>query len=122
MEANLLELVKWNTVAKQLDTLMKRIGLARHLALKLHVLGRDAGRVQVFLERGIKYYLFLVERHIFMSHPFVENAGFPLTSLILLHQLEDKMKAHHCFMDFLLQVSRQSDCWLDPSVRALSNH
>ncbi|XP_027034885.2 nuclear pore complex protein Nup133 [Tachysurus fulvidraco] len=33
-----------------------------------------------------------------------ENAGFPLTSLILLHQLEDKMKAHHCFMDFLLQT------------------
>uniref|UniRef100_A0A3P8S548 Nucleoporin 133 n=1 Tax=Amphiprion percula TaxID=161767 RepID=A0A3P8S548_AMPPE len=33
-----------------------------------------------------------------------ENAGFPLTSLIILHQLEDKMKAHGCFMDFLLQV------------------
>ncbi|XP_060755074.1 nuclear pore complex protein Nup133 [Neoarius graeffei] len=33
-----------------------------------------------------------------------ENAGFTLTSLILLHQLEDKMKAHHCFMDFLLQT------------------
>ncbi|KAI5089830.1 nuclear pore complex protein Nup133, partial [Silurus meridionalis] len=33
-----------------------------------------------------------------------ENAGFPLTSLILLHQLEDKMKAHHFFMDFLLQT------------------
>ncbi|KAM9454415.1 nuclear pore complex protein Nup133 [Clarias gariepinus] len=33
-----------------------------------------------------------------------ENAGFSLTSLILLHQLEDKMKAHHCFMDFLLQT------------------
>uniref|UniRef100_A0A8C3A5V1 Nuclear pore complex protein Nup133 n=1 Tax=Cyclopterus lumpus TaxID=8103 RepID=A0A8C3A5V1_CYCLU len=31
-------------------------------------------------------------------------AGFPLTSLIILHQLEDKMKAHGCFMDFLLQV------------------
>uniref|UniRef100_A0A8D3BKD8 Nuclear pore complex protein Nup133 n=1 Tax=Scophthalmus maximus TaxID=52904 RepID=A0A8D3BKD8_SCOMX len=30
--------------------------------------------------------------------------GFPLTSLIILHQLEDKMKAHGCFMDFLLQV------------------
>lgn len=33
-----------------------------------------------------------------------ECAGFPLTSLIILHQLEDKMKAHSCFMDFLLQV------------------
>uniref|UniRef100_A0AAQ5YI23 Nuclear pore complex protein Nup133 n=1 Tax=Amphiprion ocellaris TaxID=80972 RepID=A0AAQ5YI23_AMPOC len=32
------------------------------------------------------------------------SAGFPLTSLIILHQLEDKMKAHGCFMDFLLQV------------------
>uniref|UniRef100_A0A3B5LVW4 Nuclear pore complex protein Nup133 n=1 Tax=Xiphophorus couchianus TaxID=32473 RepID=A0A3B5LVW4_9TELE len=34
----------------------------------------------------------------------LESAGFPLTSLIILHQLEDKMKAHCCFMDFLLQV------------------
>ncbi|XP_037621481.1 nuclear pore complex protein Nup133 [Sebastes umbrosus] len=33
-----------------------------------------------------------------------ESAGFPLTSLIILHQLEDKMKAHGCFVDFLLQV------------------
>ncbi|XP_066515739.1 nuclear pore complex protein Nup133 [Hoplias malabaricus] len=33
-----------------------------------------------------------------------ESAGFTLTSLILLHQLEDKMKAHHFFMDFLLQM------------------
>ncbi|XP_030636232.1 nuclear pore complex protein Nup133 [Chanos chanos] len=33
-----------------------------------------------------------------------ESAGFTLTSLILLHQLEDKMKAHHCFMDFLSQM------------------
>ncbi|XP_034044297.1 nuclear pore complex protein Nup133 [Thalassophryne amazonica] len=33
-----------------------------------------------------------------------ESGGFPLTSLIILHQLEDKMKAHGCFMDFLLQV------------------
>ncbi|XP_058496946.1 nuclear pore complex protein Nup133 isoform X2 [Solea solea] len=33
-----------------------------------------------------------------------EGVGFPLTSLIILHQLEDKMKAHGCFMDFLLQV------------------
>uniref|UniRef100_A0A8C8MJS5 Nucleoporin Nup133/Nup155-like C-terminal domain-containing protein n=1 Tax=Oncorhynchus tshawytscha TaxID=74940 RepID=A0A8C8MJS5_ONCTS len=33
-----------------------------------------------------------------------QSAGFPLTSLIILHQLEDKMKAHSCFMDFLLQV------------------
>ncbi|XP_056136281.1 nuclear pore complex protein Nup133 [Lampris incognitus] len=33
-----------------------------------------------------------------------ESATFSLTSLIILHQLEDKMKAHGCFMDFLLQV------------------
>ncbi|KAJ0051108.1 hypothetical protein NL108_013845, partial [Boleophthalmus pectinirostris] len=33
-----------------------------------------------------------------------ESGGFPLTSLIILHQLEDKLKAHGCFMDFLLQV------------------
>ncbi|XP_029284239.1 nuclear pore complex protein Nup133-like [Cottoperca gobio] len=33
-----------------------------------------------------------------------ESASFPLTSLIILHQLEDKMKAHVFFMDFLLQV------------------
>lgn len=33
-----------------------------------------------------------------------ESGGFALTSLIILHQLEDKMKAHCCFMDFLLQV------------------
>uniref|UniRef100_A0A8C9WD56 Nuclear pore complex protein Nup133 n=1 Tax=Scleropages formosus TaxID=113540 RepID=A0A8C9WD56_SCLFO len=33
-----------------------------------------------------------------------ENAGFTLTSLILLHQLEDKMKAHSFFMNFLQQV------------------
>ncbi|XP_047222929.1 nuclear pore complex protein Nup133 [Girardinichthys multiradiatus] len=33
-----------------------------------------------------------------------ESAGFPLTSLIILHQLEDKMKAHCYFMDFLLQM------------------
>lgn len=33
-----------------------------------------------------------------------ESGGFPLTSLIILHQLEDKMKAHVCYMDFLLQV------------------
>lgn len=32
------------------------------------------------------------------------SVGFPLTSMIILHQLEDKMKAHSCFMDFLLQV------------------
>ncbi|XP_062865729.1 nuclear pore complex protein Nup133 isoform X2 [Trichomycterus rosablanca] len=38
-----------------------------------------------------------------------ESAGFTLTSLILLHQLEDKMKAHHCFMDFLLQISNQNE-------------
>ncbi len=39
---------------------------------------------------------------------FPESAGFPLTSLIILHQLEDKMKAHGCFMDFLLQVLRHA--------------
>ncbi|XP_036386531.1 nuclear pore complex protein Nup133 [Megalops cyprinoides] len=33
-----------------------------------------------------------------------ESAGFSLSSLILLHQLEDKMKAHCFFMDFLQQV------------------
>lgn len=33
-----------------------------------------------------------------------ESGGFSLTSLIILHQLDDKMKAHICFMDFLLQV------------------
>ncbi|XP_051559907.1 nuclear pore complex protein Nup133 [Myxocyprinus asiaticus] len=33
-----------------------------------------------------------------------EGAGFTLTSLLLLHQLEDKMKAHRCLMDFLLQT------------------
>ncbi|XP_062404993.1 nuclear pore complex protein Nup133 [Sardina pilchardus] len=33
-----------------------------------------------------------------------EGAGFPLTSLILLHQLEDKMKAHGCLLDFLNQM------------------
>ncbi|XP_016362068.1 nuclear pore complex protein Nup133-like [Sinocyclocheilus anshuiensis] len=33
-----------------------------------------------------------------------EGAGFTLTSLILLHQLEDKMIAHRCLMDFLLQT------------------
>ncbi len=38
----------------------------------------------------------------------VEGAGFTLTSLILLHQLEDKMKAHRCLMDFLLQVPHQT--------------
>ncbi|XP_048844114.1 nuclear pore complex protein Nup133 [Brienomyrus brachyistius] len=34
-----------------------------------------------------------------------ESAGLTLTSLIVLHQLEDKMKAHCFFMDFLQQVS-----------------
>ncbi|XP_041108732.1 nuclear pore complex protein Nup133 [Polyodon spathula] len=33
-----------------------------------------------------------------------ETVGFSQTSLILLHQLEDKMKAHCFFIDFLLQV------------------
>uniref|UniRef100_A0A673JYV0 Nuclear pore complex protein Nup133-like n=1 Tax=Sinocyclocheilus rhinocerous TaxID=307959 RepID=A0A673JYV0_9TELE len=37
-----------------------------------------------------------------------EGAGFTLTSLILLHQLEDKMKAHRCLMDFLLQDMLQA--------------
>nr|XP_015217906.1 PREDICTED: nuclear pore complex protein Nup133 [Lepisosteus oculatus] len=32
-----------------------------------------------------------------------ETSGFSLTSLILLHQLEDKMKAHCFFMNFLLE-------------------
>lgn len=39
-----------------------------------------------------------------------ESTGFPLTSLIILHQLEDKMKAHGCFMDFLLQVRTHTLC------------
>ncbi|OCT89964.1 nuclear pore complex protein Nup133 [Xenopus laevis] len=42
-----------------------------------------------------------------------EAAGFSNTSLILLHQLEDKMKAHSFFVDFLHQVglfSRLSTC------------
>ncbi|XP_028828633.1 nuclear pore complex protein Nup133 [Denticeps clupeoides] len=33
-----------------------------------------------------------------------DESGFTMTSLILLHQLEDKMKAHVCFMDFLSQM------------------
>ncbi|MBN3309249.1 NU133 protein, partial [Amia calva] len=33
-----------------------------------------------------------------------ETAGFSNNYLILLHQLEDKMKAHYSFMDFLCQV------------------
>lgn len=33
-----------------------------------------------------------------------EGAGFSLSSLILLHQLEDKLKAHGCLMDFLNQM------------------
>ncbi|XP_068451700.1 nuclear pore complex protein Nup133 [Clinocottus analis] len=43
-----------------------------------------------------------------------ESAGFPLTSLIILHQLEDKMKAHGCFMDFLLQVGLLDRLGLSP--------
>uniref|UniRef100_W5NEH8 Nucleoporin 133 n=1 Tax=Lepisosteus oculatus TaxID=7918 RepID=W5NEH8_LEPOC len=39
------------------------------------------------------------------SVPDAETSGFSLTSLILLHQLEDKMKAHCFFMNFLLEVS-----------------
>ncbi|XP_077461332.1 nuclear pore complex protein Nup133 isoform X1 [Stigmatopora argus] len=50
-----------------------------------------------------------------------ESAGFPLTSLIILHQLEDKMKAHSCFMDFLLQVGlleRLGHVWVRSSPMA----
>ncbi|XP_061626192.1 nuclear pore complex protein Nup133 [Phyllopteryx taeniolatus] len=50
-----------------------------------------------------------------------ESAGFPLTSLIILHQLEDKMKAHTCFMDFLLQVGlleRLGHIWVRSSPMA----
>ncbi|XP_057700536.1 nuclear pore complex protein Nup133 isoform X2 [Corythoichthys intestinalis] len=50
-----------------------------------------------------------------------EIAGFPLTSLIILHQLEDKMKAHSCFMDFLLQVGlleRLGHVWVRSSPMA----
>ena len=35
-----------------------------------------------------------------------EAPGFSNTSLIILHQLEDKMKAHSFLMDFIHQVSR----------------
>uniref|UniRef100_H3B1I6 Nuclear pore complex protein Nup133 n=1 Tax=Latimeria chalumnae TaxID=7897 RepID=H3B1I6_LATCH len=38
------------------------------------------------------------------SVPDAETAGFSNTSLILLHQLEDKMKAHSFYIDFLHQV------------------
>ncbi|CAH2251509.1 nuclear pore complex Nup133, partial [Pelobates cultripes] len=44
-----------------------------------------------------------------------ETAGVCNTSLIILHQLEDKMKAHSFFMDFLHEVglfSRLSTCQL----------
>ncbi|XP_063297517.1 nuclear pore complex protein Nup133-like [Pelobates fuscus] len=44
-----------------------------------------------------------------------ETAGICNTSLIILHQLEDKMKAHSFFMDFLHEVglfSRLSTCQL----------
>ena len=34
-----------------------------------------------------------------------EAPGFSNTSLIILHQLEDKMKAHSFLMDFIHQVS-----------------
>ncbi|XP_077575978.1 nuclear pore complex protein Nup133 isoform X2 [Stigmatopora nigra] len=47
--------------------------------------------------------------------------SFPLTSLIILHQLEDKMKAHSCFMDFLLQVGlmeRLGHVWVRSSPMA----
>ncbi|XP_019750267.1 nuclear pore complex protein Nup133-like, partial [Hippocampus comes] len=51
-----------------------------------------------------------------------ESAGFPLTSLIILHQLEDKMKAHSCFMDFLLQVHTKSISWeKDPKLGEFPN-
>ncbi|KAM8952541.1 nuclear pore complex protein Nup133 [Pelodytes ibericus] len=48
-----------------------------------------------------------------------EAAGFSNTSLILLHQLEDKMKAHSFFLDFLHEVglfNRLSTC----QVRGIS--
>ncbi|MEQ2192180.1 hypothetical protein XENOCAPTIV_008186, partial [Xenoophorus captivus] len=54
-----------------------------------------------------------------------ESAGFPLTSLIILHQLEDKMKAHCYFMDFLLQVSQISllfDCLVEEEERILKEN
>ncbi|KAG8583132.1 hypothetical protein GDO81_008293 [Engystomops pustulosus] len=45
-----------------------------------------------------------------------EAAGLINTSLILLHQLEDKMKAHSFFLDFLHQVSQMDvifECLVD---------
>ncbi|KAG8440947.1 hypothetical protein GDO86_006618 [Hymenochirus boettgeri] len=58
-----------------------------------------------------------------------EAAGFSNTSLILLHQLEDKMKAHSFFLDFLHQVgifSRVRTCHTRDMLRAtrllLSEH
>lgn len=50
--------------------------------------------------------LFIIKTlNTFLSLSRAESTGFPLTSLIILHQLEDKMKAHGYFMDFLLQVN-----------------
>lgn len=53
------------------------------------------------LEKDLNCFVFFL-----LSLGFEESAGFPLTSLIILHQLEDKMKAHGCFMEFLLQVKK----------------
>lgn len=50
-----------------------------------------------------------------------EAAGLTNTSLILLHQLEDKMKAHSFFVDFLHQVglfNRLSTCQVRGSTMA----
>ncbi|KAM3931156.1 nuclear pore complex protein Nup133 [Leptodactylus fuscus] len=50
-----------------------------------------------------------------------EAAGLSNTSLILLHQLEDKMKAHSFFLDFLHQVGlfeRLSTCQVRGSTMA----
>ncbi|XP_069810810.1 nuclear pore complex protein Nup133 [Dendropsophus ebraccatus] len=50
-----------------------------------------------------------------------EAAGLTNTSLILLHQLEDKMKAHSFFLDFLHQVGlfgRLSTCPVRGSIMA----
>lgn len=45
------------------------------------------------IQSGLFYFFF-----------FLEAAGFSNTSLILLHQLEDKTKAHSFFIEFLHQV------------------
>ncbi|XP_073194155.1 nuclear pore complex protein Nup133 isoform X3 [Lepidochelys kempii] len=53
-----------------------------------------------------------------------EAAGFSNTSLILLHQLEDKTKAHSFFIDFLHQVSQIDtifECLLDHEEQILKD-